>query len=240
MTATADETVVALVKIVIVVVEVAHGHHTLTVVLVDLAVDAERLYAGDVGIKLLAEVVAHKLYHLIFYRVALSVGCHLLHVAAVFTQLLIVVLVGRPSSLLIARDESVHHGVGVTAYGRCEVGVIVERQTEVADVVNAVFCFHHGPQRHELYDVALGFALTRVHELVQRACRGSLCALRLHLVAELDHKLAQRLELLRVGVVVHTIGQRLCRLALLHLAHALCHGAVGEQHKLLDELVGVF
>ena len=39
---------------------------------------------------------------------------------------------------------------------------------------------------------------------------------------------------------MHTIGQRLCFLALRHLSYALCHGAVGEQHELLYEFVSVF
>ena len=43
--ATANEAVVALVEVVVVVVEVAHRHKTLAVVLVNLAVDAVRLYA---------------------------------------------------------------------------------------------------------------------------------------------------------------------------------------------------
>ena len=36
-----------------------------------------------------------------------------------------------------------------------------------------------------------------------------------------------------------TVGQRLWLLTFLHLPHAFCHGAVGKQHELLDELVGI-
>ena len=39
---------------------------------------------------------------------------------------------------------------------------------------------------------------------------------------------------------MHTVWEGLLLLPLLHLADALCHGAVGKQHELLHELIGVF
>src|SRR5574344_1379449 len=73
MMATAHETVVLLVEVVVVVVEVAHLHHSLAVVLVNLAVYTVALYATDVGIKLLSDKLAHIFHHFIFNGVALCI-----------------------------------------------------------------------------------------------------------------------------------------------------------------------
>ena len=58
--ATAHKAVVALVKVVVVVVEVAHRHKTLAVVLVNLAVDAVRLYARNVRVVDVAHTFRHE------------------------------------------------------------------------------------------------------------------------------------------------------------------------------------
>ena len=80
MMATAYQTVVALVEVIVVIVQVAHGHHTLAVVLVYLTVDAVRLDARDVGVVLVAYLVLHELHHLVLDAVALGLLGHLLHV----------------------------------------------------------------------------------------------------------------------------------------------------------------
>lgn len=100
--ASAYETVVFFVEIVVVVIKVMERHHALTVVLVNLAVDSVALDAADVGVEDLSQLVGHELHHLIFYGVALGVLGNLLHLAAVLTEFLIVVLVGRAAALLIA------------------------------------------------------------------------------------------------------------------------------------------
>ena len=156
-----------------------------------------------------------------------------------FAQLFVVFLVGRTSTLLIAGDESVHHSVGIAAYGRCEVSVVVECQSEVSDVVDGVLSLHHGTQSHGLYEVLLALALTSRHKRVERLSQCALRSVGLHLVSELHYKLAQRFQLRRVGIVVYTIGQSLGLFTLCHLADRFSHRSVGEQHKLLDELVGI-
>ena len=234
------QTVVALVKFVVVVVEVVHGHHALAVVLVNLAVDTVRLDAADVGIILQPYLVGHKLHHLHLDALALGIHGQLLHVAGVLAEFLIAVFVGTAATFLIAGEQTVHHGVGITPYGAGKVGVIVESQSVVAYVVHTVARLHHGPQGHGLYQVLLLGAGTLLHERVEALGEGSFGARRLELVAELDHKLAQGLQFGGVGHVVHTVRQRLGLDALLHTSHTLGHGAVGQEHELLDELVGVF
>ena len=191
------------------------------------------------GVELLAQVVAHKFHHLVLDGVALGVLRHQFHVRAVLAELLVVLGVGRAAALGVAGEQAVDHGVGIAADGTGEVGVVVERQTEVAYVLGSVFGLHHGSQRHLLYQVLLGMSLTLFHEPVDALCHGFLGAVGLYFVSELGYKLTQRLHLLWVGVVVYAVRQRFGLPAFRGLAHALSHSPVGEQHEFLYQLVGV-
>ena len=237
--ATTNETVVALVEVVVVVVKVAHWYKTLAVVLVNLAVDAVGLDARDMRLVHIANSFGHKLHSLILYRVALGIGSYLLHFRRVLAQLLVVLLVGRASTLLVASDKTMHHSVGITSDWRSEVGVVVECQAEVSDVVDGVFRLHHGSERNSLNEVLLALALAVGHKVVERTGESALCAVGLHLVAKLHNKLSECLELCRVGIVVHTIGQGLWLLALCHLTYRFSHCLVGKKHEFLNELVGI-
>ena len=145
-------------------------------VLVNLGVDAIAGDARDVCVKLLTYELTHILHHLVFYGVALSIGGNLLHVRGVLTQFLIVVLVGRACALGVACKQTVHHGVGIAAYRRCEVSVVVKGQSEVSYVMCRVLRLHHSLQRHHLYGVLLGPARHLVHQGIDGASRGSLRA----------------------------------------------------------------
>ena len=59
------------------------------------------------------------------------------------------------------------------------------------------------------------------------------------IVAEEADELTEHSELLLVGILVDAVDEGLGLLALGHLAHVLCHRAVGQQHELLDEPVGL-
>ena len=82
-------------------------------------------------------------------------------------------------------------------------------------------------------------ACTSVHQLVQTFGDGSFGACGFELIAKLGDKGSQGFQFGGVGLVVHTIGYGLCLGAFLHLAHALCHCFVCQQHKFLDKLVGI-
>ena len=239
MMAAATKEEVLLIEVVVVVVEVTHRHHTLTVVLVDLSIDAIRRDARDVGIVLVADLVAHKLHHLVFDGVALCVLCQLFHVGAVLAEVFVVLLIGGASSLLIFREQPMNHRIGITADRRGEMCVIVEAEAEVPDVVRRVFGLHHGTERDALHDLSLTLPVDVVHELVDTLDHRLACAVGLHLQAERHDKLTQRLHLLGIGVVVYTIREDLGFLAFGHTSHGLCHRTVGKEHELLDELVGI-
>ena len=110
-----------------------------------------------------------------------------------FTQLLIVLLVGRPSALLIAGEQSVYHSVGIAADRTCEVGVVIESQSVVSDVMDAVFRFHHSSERHGLYHLLFLLAFTFVEQRVEALGYGTLRAVGLHLISEFHHKLPESL-----------------------------------------------
>ena len=191
------------------------------------------------GIKHLAQLVAHKLHSLIFDGVTLGVRGYHLHVRRVLAQFLIVLLVCRRRSLSIARQQTVHHSVGIAAYRRCKVSVVVECQTEVTYVVHGILSLHHRSESHHLDEFLLAFAVTFVHKVIERASRLALCTGGLHAIAKLHDEVLQVLQFERIRIVMHTIRQSLRLLTLLHLAHAFRHGAVGEQHEFLHEVVGL-
>ena len=145
-------------------------------VLVNLRIDAEALDAGDVCIVAFTDVIAHELHHLVLDGIAFRILCNEFHVRAMLAQLLIMLLVGRPSALLITGYQAVDHRVGIAADRRGEVGVIVKGQPEVSDVVRGVLRFHHRTERDHLYHFRLTLALYLVHQLVQRTGSSSLGA----------------------------------------------------------------
>ena len=208
-------------------------------VVVYLSVNTIARDATHVGIIHLAYLVGHELHHLVLNGVPLRVGGHLLHVGAMFTQLLVMLLVGGTPSLGVLRQKPVHHRVGITADGRSKVSVIIKSQTKMADVMDGVFRLHHSPQGYMLYHLLLGLSLGFIHQLVQAASRSALGASTLQTIAELHDKLPQGLQLLRVRIVVDTIRQSLGAFSPCHLAHALRHVAVGQEHELLYQLIGI-
>ena len=242
--ATTYKTIVLLIKVVVVVVKVTHEHHSLTVVLIYLAIDAIRLYAADVGIVNLTYLVAHKLYHLVFDAVAFSILSHLLHVGTVFAQFFVLLAVGRASAFLITGKQAVDHCVGIATDRRREVGIVFECQSEVSDVVSGVFRFHHGFQRHHLNKFCFVGTFTLADEGIHGPCCGILIACRLHAIAELHDELAQVFKFHRVWFIVDTVRQRLNRqlLSFRHLgfSYVFSHGTVGKEHELLYEFVGIF
>ena len=235
---------VLLIEVIVVVAQVADGNHALTVVLIYLRVDAVGSEARDMRIVCMAYLVGHKLHHLILYRVALRILRYLLHLAAVLTILLILLLVGRASTLLIPRQQSVNHQVRIAAYGRGEVRIVVESQAVVSDVVYTILRLHHRLECHHLYRILLTRAPGLVHQRIQAAGDGALGAAGLHLIAKLDHKLPQILQLRGVRHVMHAIrqglGRRLARRARSSwFSYPLGHRTIGQQHKLLNELIGI-
>ena len=65
-----------------------------------------------------------------------------------------------------ANDQAVYHQVGIAADRGGEVGVIIESQSIVPDVVGAVDGFGHGAQGHRLNEVFLALAFHVLKQFV--------------------------------------------------------------------------
>ena len=187
----------------------------------------------------LSQALAHELHLLVLDAGALGLLGHLLHVGALVAEGLVLVLIGAASALGIAGEEAVNHEVGIAADGAGEVGVVVESQSVVADVVGAVAGLHHGTQGDHLHDVLFAASVDVGEEAVQVPADFGAVAGGLQLVAELGDEGREVQELLRVGIVMDAIGQHLGLLSARHTADTLGHGAIGQQHEFLDELVGI-
>ena len=107
------------------------------------------------------------------------------------------------------------------------------------DIMHTVLGFHHSPQRHCLDGILLTGTFNVSHQGIQRPGDGSLRAAGLHLITELGDELAQILELRGVWLVVDTIRKRLGLCTLLHASYRFCHCLIGQQHKLLYQLVSI-
>ena len=136
-------------------------------------------------------------------------------------------LVGRSSTVLILREQAMHHRVGITADRRREMGIIIEAEAEVTDVMRGILSLHHGTERHTLHNLCLALSVNVVHELIDTLDHCLTRAVGLHLQAKGRDELPQRLHLLRIRVVVDTIREDLGFLTFRHTSNGLCHGAVG-------------
>ena len=184
MRAAAAQAIVLLVEHVVVVVEVAQRYHALALVLVNLYVEAKLGDAADGALEGLPEALAHELHLLVLDAGPFGLRCQLLHVGTLVAERFVLVLIDVAASVGIAGEQAVYYQVGIAANGRGEVGVVVECQAVVADVVSAVAGLHHGAQRDHLHYVLLLAPLDLGEHLVEVAAYLGAAAGGLQLVAE--------------------------------------------------------
>ena len=239
--AATPQAVVLLIELVVVVVEVADGNHAFTLVLVQLYVEAPFGHTGDNALIDLTHMLGHELHLFVLHAGSFGRSGQLLHRTAVFAEGLILLLCHGMSTLVkILGEQPVHHHVGVATDRRSEVGVVVEGQTVMADVMHRVACLLHGAYRYRFNQVLLLASLHIIEQPVDALRYLTLVACGTYLVAKAGNELRQVIQLLRIGQVVDTVGEYLCLLSLRYASNLLCHGAVGQQHELLHQLVGIF
>ena len=159
---------------------------------------------GVVGV---ADLVGHELHHLVLDGIALGILRYLFHVAAVLAVLLVLLLIGRAGPVLVFRQQTVYHHIRITADGRGEVGVVVEGQSIMSDIMHTVLRLHHGTEGDGLDGVLLTGTLGIGHQRIERLGDGTLRTTGLHLIAELRDELAQVLKFLRIRLVVDAVRQ---------------------------------
>ena len=238
--APAAQTVVLLVEIVEIVGKLAHRHETLAFIVVELHIEAPLGHTGNHAFVFLAEMVAHILHLLVFYRRALGIRGELLHSGGVFALVLEFFDVDAAASGQIALEQTVNHHVGIAADGRGKVGIVVESEAVVAYILGCVDGFGHGAYGEHGEEIFLTLTLYVPQHFVERTVDFAGRAVGLQPVAESAGDIGQVGELCRIGLIVHAIYESLLLAALLRLADGGGHRAVGQEHELLDELIGIF
>ncbi len=110
------------------------------------------------------------------------------------------------------------------------MGVAVEVEAEVADVLGAVMGLHLGAQHHLVDDLAVWAAAHLLQEAVEAVGARRLALVPGH--AQGGQEVAQVLQLLQAGGVVHPVDQRTAL-----LLQGLGGADIGLHHHLLDQLV---
>ena len=130
-----------------------------------------------------------------------------------------------------------HHHVGVATDRRGEMRIIVEGQSIMADVLRGVTGFLHGSDRNGLDQVLFRTALHLVQQTIDAFRYLDLATAGLDLVTEAPDELGEILHLVWIGQLMDTIDEGLGLFPLGRTAYKLCHGPVGQEHELLDQLV---
>ena len=100
--------------------------------------------------------------------------------------------------------------------------------------------FLHGTDGYGFNQILFLFALDVVQQVIDGLGHIRFCSAGAQFVAETGDELCQIVQFLRVGEVVDTVRQHFGFLAFGHTAYLFGYGAVGKQHELLYQLVGVF
>ena len=111
------------------------------------------------SIEHLPDVVTHKLHHLKLDTFPFCLCGKLFHIAGVLTLLFVIAFIAALSALFVACQQTMYHRVRVATDRTGEMGIVRERESEVSDIVNGVFSFHHGSQGNGLNQFLLTPAL---------------------------------------------------------------------------------
>ena len=194
--------------------------------------------------ELLSDLVLHELDELVLDAGALRFGGEDLALGGVDALLLVVVLLLALLAGEVQGQQAVDHQVRVAADRGGEMGVELEGEAVVADVVGRVGRLRHRAEGDHLEGVELRLAFRLAEQVGQRAGDLGAVAGRAELVAEMLREGAEVLDFLGVGLVVDAVdeGLRVLRGDVVHLAvrrDELRDGPVREEHELLDQPVGL-
>ena len=120
------------------------------------------------------------------------------------------------------------------------MGIIVESQSVVSDVVCRVARFLHGPDRYGFNQVLFLLSLYVVQQMIDRfryIRLGSACA---ESVTKACDELSQIVQFLRIRKIVDTVRQHFGLFTFGSFSYLFRYGTVGKQHKLFYQLIGVF
>lgn len=228
----ADQAIVVLVKLEIVLIHAGNGDETLDGI-GQLDVHAPAGDGGDDAVKLLTDMKAHILslfefggLPLHFVRASLRRRAALAHVAqdlAVVAHLLL----GHATADDVM-DDAVDLQVWIAADGGCEVAVVLGCKAEMAKTLRRVAGPGHGPKDHAADEGLRGLSLEAVQSDLQLT-GSNLLVLLFDVNSMLPHENEHLLDLVRIRVLVDTVDK-----GDLFLHELLCHGLIGRQHKIFN------
>ena len=192
---------------------------------------AERLHAGNLRVKFLTDKLLHVGRDIQLVDVAFAVVGSLFAVCGLVCGFLAHRFVCRGKFFAEKRllQHAVRHQIGITADWRGKVQVELRLQAVMANTLIRVAGTRQRAQQkrrqHALLRVVLcaaqhGLELRRILRLG-----------RVDAVAERTRKRRKHAQLVRIGILVHTVDSRQ-----LALAHILGNRFVGLQHEFLDQL----
>ncbi len=118
------------------------------------------------------------------------------------------------------------------------MGIEIEREAEVADVLGGVGCLRHRTQGRGLHEVLLRLALDRVEEAVQLRAGHLAVARDVQVVAHDAQEVRELLDAVGVGLVMHAIERAEVGTAVLgERREVLGDRFVREEHEVLDKEV---
>ena len=139
-----DETEVRLIIDVVVIGEITCWHQSFALILLQLDVEAPVGQPCDDAREGLTQTGDHILDLLVLDRGSLGIGSHTLHLGGMVTLILQRSGICRGLTLdEIAREEAVHHQVGVATDRRGEVCIAIEAKAVVTDMRRGIACLSH-------------------------------------------------------------------------------------------------
>ena len=110
----------------------------------------------------------------------------------------------------------------------------------MSDVVYGITRFLHGADGYGFDEVLLFLALNIIQQVIDGLGYIRLGSAGAQLIAKTSDELRQVIQLFGIRKVEDTVREYFWLFALGHASYLFGYGAVGEQHELLYQLVGVF
>src|SRR5690554_4071834 len=136
----------------------------------------------------------------------------------------------------IVLQKPVYHHIRISPDRRCEMRVMLKRQPKMTLWNSRIFGLGHASDGQLFQHVLLGFALNLIHQFIER--KGNICFLVYsNLMSEFFGKVGKCCQSVQIGVIVDPVNEGI--LPFILVKNELCHRAVCEKHKLLDQLMDI-
>ena len=143
-------------------------YHSLRLVFVQFYVKSPFRYSGDHSVISLSQMFAHEFYLFVFDGSTFGIGGNLLHVRTVVAEILIFCFGYASPSVHVLRYQTMYHHIRKTTDRRSKVGIIIECQTVVSDVVRRITRFLHGTDGYGFNEILFLLSVNIIQQMVDR------------------------------------------------------------------------